>query len=120
MKILIADDEEDERDHLRIILERDGHEVVAAIDGIHALDEFAKHPDAELVITDFKMPGVNGLDLLANIKGIKLDARVWFVSSHLSPKIEKMALGLGAEKAVWKTGLEHELIRAGIIREKQV
>lgn len=117
MKIIIADDADLEREHLWILLERAGHTVIPSYDGINALNHFNKNPDVDLIITDYKMQGMDGLDLISNIRSIKADTRIWFVSAYLTTKIEQMALELGAEKAIWKTDLERELCKVGIIRD---
>lgn len=61
-KILIADDEAEIRDVLRLYLEKDGYEVAEASDGVEAMEKLRKEkPD--LVILDIMMPGLDGYRL---------------------------------------------------------
>ncbi|MDE6740640.1 MAG: response regulator, partial [Lachnospiraceae bacterium] len=66
-KIMIADDEAEIRDVLRLYLEKDGYEVLEAADGVEAMDKIQKEkPD--LVILDIMMPGLDGYRVLRNIR----------------------------------------------------
>ena len=60
-KILVADDEQNLRRVLAALLRRDGHEVVQAASGLEAIDRLA---DVDIVITDLRMPGADGMEVL--------------------------------------------------------
>ena len=60
-KILVADDEQNLRRVLVAMLRRDGHDVVQASNGTEAIDQLA---DVDVVITDLRMPGADGMDVL--------------------------------------------------------
>src|SRR3569623_1438858 len=60
-KILVADDEQNLRRVLVALLRRDGHEVVQAASGLEAIDRLA---DVDVVITDLRMPGADGMEVL--------------------------------------------------------
>lgn len=67
IKILIVDDEEDIRDVLRITLEGDGYEIIEAENGEEGLKAIhSRAPD--LVLLDYKMPKMTGLEVCAKIK----------------------------------------------------
>ena len=66
-RILLADDEPAIRKVVRDALEREGHEVVSAIDGREALDRF-DDGGFDLVVTDLAMPRVDGLELVKEIR----------------------------------------------------
>jgi len=66
-RILLADDEPAIRKVVRDALEREGHEVVSAIDGREALDRF-DDGRFDLVVTDLAMPRVDGLELVKEIR----------------------------------------------------
>ncbi|MDR3173347.1 MAG: sigma-54 dependent transcriptional regulator [Treponema sp.] len=65
-RLLVVDDEKNIREGLAASLEMDGYEVVTALDGDEGLRRFAKG-DIDLVITDLRMPGLSGEELLRRI-----------------------------------------------------
>jgi len=67
VRILIADDEKMKRVTLADDLEAQGHEVVAAADGHEALRRLEEEV-FDVVLTDLKMPGIDGIELLKRIK----------------------------------------------------
>src|SRR5687768_17757877 len=60
-KILVADDEQNLRRVLTALLKREGHEVVQAATGLEAIEQLA---DVDVVITDLRMPGADGMEVL--------------------------------------------------------
>ncbi len=72
-KILIVDDEADTRAELAEYLEGKGYHVEETADGLDALEKFEAVP-ADLVITDMKMPRLDGYELIRRIR--KIDTRV--------------------------------------------
>ncbi|HWO24291.1 MAG TPA: sigma-54 dependent transcriptional regulator [Kofleriaceae bacterium] len=63
-KILVADDEHNLRRVLVAMLRRDGHEVVQAASGLEAIERF---PEVDVVITDLRMPGADGMEVLRTV-----------------------------------------------------
>ena len=70
MKVLIVEDERITRDQLCILLKEWGYEVLIAADGDEAW-KIAKVEGVRLVITDLLMPGVDGIELIKRIRGMK-------------------------------------------------
>ena len=66
-QLLVVDDEKECADLFARILSRDGYTVRTAVSGVEALRELRRRP-ADLVLADMVMPGMNGIELLANIK----------------------------------------------------
>ena len=64
--ILVVDDEKSQRDILKTILEDEGYDVEVSSNTSNALD-LIKKMDFDIVLTDLKMPGSDGLDLLQKI-----------------------------------------------------
>lgn len=79
--ILLVDDEEDIRDVLSIFLTDMGYRVVTAASGAEALDAFDRQP-APIVLSDIKMPGMDGIDLLEEIKSRSPDTEVIMITGH--------------------------------------
>ncbi len=80
-KILLIDDEPDIVRVLSRSLKADGYEVASAASGAEGLTEFARvHP--EIVITDIKMPGMDGIEVLKRIKQREPEAEVIIITGH--------------------------------------
>jgi CheY-like chemotaxis protein len=81
--ILIAEDEPMVADTFRLILTVDGHSVEVAEDGRQALAMFesGKH---DLIITDFRMPNMDGLELAEEIKKRSPATPVILVTAHIA------------------------------------
>jgi PAS domain S-box-containing protein len=80
-KVLIADDEEDIRDLLGLLLEDLGFEVIKAGDGNGAFSLF-QEARPSIVLTDIKMPGMDGIQLLKKVKAEDPDSEVIMISGH--------------------------------------
>ncbi len=79
-KILIVDDEQRMRHLLSIILKKKGYEVHEAEDGMQALEMLSRN-SFDLVITDVKMPRLDGWGLLRRIQKQSLDCPVVFITA---------------------------------------
>ena len=80
--VLVVDDDAQVRALLARWATIAGHTAVVAVDGRDALDSFARHPGIEAVITDVRMPGIDGFALLEWIREQrpKLVARTFFIT----------------------------------------
>ncbi len=94
-RILIADDEEGVREFIGETLQGAGHEVVLAEDGKHALDELTASA-FDLLVTDLKMPRMDGLTLLRQGKELQPDLEVILLTAHGSIDVAVEAMKLGA------------------------
>jgi len=77
--VLVVDDDESERQETALVLEQAGFTVVQACDGLDALSEMQQH-HFDAVVTDFHMPHLNGLELLAQSRVTWPDTPVIIVS----------------------------------------
>jgi two-component system response regulator PilR (NtrC family) len=93
--ILIVDDEKSMREFLKILLVKEGYKVITARDGDQALELMQNSP-ADLVISDIRMPGISGLELLARIKDNDEDVPVIMITAFASPNDAVQAMKSGA------------------------
>jgi DNA-binding NarL/FixJ family response regulator len=105
-RILIADDNPHVRRALRNLLERheDWEVCGEAIDGRDAIRK-AQQLSPDLVVIDFLMPGLNGLDAAREINESVPGARVLMCSMYVSPQLTEVAKRSGIRGAVSKTGI---------------
>lgn len=99
-KILIADDEPEIRDLLRLYLEKDGYEVVEASNGAQAMD-IINAGDIDLVILDIMMPGIDGYRVLRNIRENN-NIPVIIISAKSDDSDKILGLDLGADDYITK------------------
>lgn len=78
MRILIADDDEIQRDLLSAMLEDEGYEVVAVCDGASAWQELQSGA-FKIVFVDWMMPGLNGLELIRKIRSSEFDHYIYII-----------------------------------------
>jgi DNA-binding NarL/FixJ family response regulator len=110
-RILIADDNPHMRQVLRTLLEQNPDWEICgeATDGQDAISKAAQlRPD--LVILDFLMPGMNGLDAAREISKVVPETPILMCTMYLSRQLAEMARNAGLRGAVPKDGVE-ELAR---------
>jgi DNA-binding response OmpR family regulator len=94
MKILIAEDDDSIQDVLVEVLQTEGHICTRALDGEQAIKILSGDPDYDLLISDFRMPNLDGVGLLQWCRASSIHFPVIFISatSNLLAD-EKLALG---------------------------
>ena len=106
MKILIADDEESIIEVVKIYLEKEGYNVLTALDGDTALKlEIAEKPD--LLILDIMLPKMSGLELC---RAIEREVPVIFLTAKTSEEDKIAGFALGADDYITKPFSPRELI----------
>ncbi|GFO67027.1 diguanylate cyclase response regulator [Geomonas limicola] len=111
MELLVVDDEETLRSVVSQVLSADGFEVVEAASGEEALAIFKEKPHP-LVITDIRMGGMSGIELLAEIKRHSPDTQVVIMTSHASLDTALSAIRNGAYDYLVKPFESLDLISA--------
>ncbi|MGD9310987.1 MAG: sigma-54 dependent transcriptional regulator [Desulfosarcina sp.] len=99
--ILIVDDEKNYTLILAAVLEDAGFETLAANSGAEALEILSKS-DVDLVLTDMKMPSMDGIDLLERIKGEDADLPVIMMTAHGTVEKAVEAMQKGAYNYILK------------------
>lgn len=100
-KILVIEDEKNMREVLRILLEGEGYEVMTAPDGTTGID-YIKKDIYDLVITDIKMPGPDGFEVLRSAKEISPETLVIMITAFGTTESAVEAMKLGAYDYIHK------------------
>lgn len=93
--LLIVDDEESLREVLEIMFAAEGYMVESTPDGTQALDKL-RHQAYDLILTDMRMPGANGLELLEQVKQLHPETLVVLMTAYSTTAQAVEAMKLGA------------------------
>ncbi len=111
--VLIAEDEPDMRELLRLALERDGRfQIVGeAEDGERAI-QLAIQLTPDQIVLDLRMPGIGGLEALPRIRSQLRHTQIVVYSAHVSELARITAMRLGAAGVLEKTTGPRALVEA--------
>ena len=114
-KILVIDDEKATLSMFRLFLDAYGYTVFTAENGTEGLAIFRKEKPA-IVLTDIKMPGIDGLAVLQQIKEIDPNTAVIVITGHGDTALSEQAVALDAvdfiNKPIKKEALDAALEKA--------
>jgi two-component system chemotaxis response regulator CheY len=104
MRALVVDDSSAMRSILSMTLKRKGFEVLQAKDGLDALDVLSQRGCVELILIDWNMPGMNGLELLQRIRRQTeyTGAQILMVTTETGMGQMAEALSAGANEYIMK------------------
>ncbi len=117
MKILVIDDEASTRDLLKMSLESDGYTVFMAEDGPKGLEIFARELPS-LVLTDIKLPGMDGIEVLRRVKEQNPDTEVIVITGHGEMNLAIQALQSGATDFIVKP-ISERALGAALLRSRE-
>lgn len=118
-KLLIAEDEEITLKHLKYALEKEGYTVVGVSNGIDALSTL-ENETFDILLTDIKMPGMDGITLLAKVKENHPHIEVIVITGFGSIESAVHAMQRGASDYVTKPfNLDELLLKVGKLQEKK-
>jgi DNA-binding NtrC family response regulator len=126
-RVLVVDDEQRQRDILQMILEAEGYETIAAGNGRQAL-QTAQAQGFDVVLTDLKMPDLNGIELLGEILKLQPSPLVILMTAHGTIDSAVDAMRKGAFDYLTKPLEKDELLlvlrrameRAHLVRENRM
>ncbi len=107
--LLVVDDEKHQRESLQALLSDEGYTVTVASDGREALQKAAA-ARPEVVLTDLKMPGLSGIDVVKALQEGPLPPKVILVTAHGSVERAREAHRLGAFDYMSKPVVTDELL----------
>ncbi|QOY54226.1 response regulator [Candidatus Sulfurimonas marisnigri] len=99
--ILYVEDEAEARDGLSTFINRFAKELFVATDGQEGLELYKKH-NPDLVISDIKMPNMNGIDMAKEIKEICFDQHIIFTTAHSEKDFFMKAIDLQVDGYILK------------------
>lgn len=121
MKILILDDEPIVTKRLKPALERKGYAVEAFIRSVDALTRF-RQEHFDLVITDLKMEGIDGMEFLTEVKALKPETEVIVITGFATMETAKESFQKGVVDFLakpFKLGEIQEAVAKAVERIKQ-
>jgi DNA-binding NtrC family response regulator len=113
-KILIADDNELSKENLAQLLMDEGYTVKTVCDGREGIEVFIED-HFDLVITDLRMPNVDGLEFLKYIKDVNRDNLVIMVTGHGTVHTAVIAMKMGAFDFITKP-IKEDLVKLSVNR----
>jgi len=124
VRVFLAEDDAALRHLIATVLRADGYEVIEAEDGPELLDRLASTllddapldpPDTDVIVTDVRMPGVSGLDVLLGLRRAQWRTPVIVMTAHADPAMQRRARRLGAAAFLAKP-IELDHLRAAVAR----
>jgi two-component system chemotaxis response regulator CheY len=104
MQALVIDDSRTVRMVIAQILREAGIDAIEAGDGAEALEQLERHPDVGLMLVDWNMPVMNGIDFLRAVRARREfdEVRILMVTSEAAGDHVTMALAAGANEYLMK------------------
>ena len=102
MNILIVDDSKAVHAFMKSIFKDTSHRLNHAENGAIAIEKLQNQPEIDLVLLDWEMPVMSGVETLEKIQGMKLDAKIVMVTSRSSAVDISRVLSLGASEYIMK------------------
>ena len=94
-RILIIEDDEEMRFLIKEFVEKEGYEADCVEKGTYAFGKLLKEP-FDLIITDIRMPGFSGLDILPDLRKLEPDISIVVITAFGSEEVYYKALQRGA------------------------
>jgi two-component system NtrC family response regulator len=118
LRILVVDDEAAQRELIGGFLKKQGHGVLLAAGGAEALAR-VRETQVDLVLSDFKMPGMSGVDLLQGVKAVNPEIPFILMTAYGTVETAVQAMKDGAVDYLTKPlDLEELLLRIGRVSEQ--
>ena len=103
IRVLLVEDDEDYREIVSSELEWHGFTVCSFADGASLLGALDTVTDADIIVLDWRLPNISGIDLLPQLRERGVNLPVVFLTSHPEPVYEKLAFERGALDFIDKT-----------------
>jgi CheY-like chemotaxis protein len=114
-KVLVVDDDPSVLRCYRRLLDRAGYTTVTKDDPLEVLEEDGSTDGVDLILLDYKMPGIDGISLLAELRRRECRARCILISAYLNEEVRSQAEHLGVDHVLDKP-VDVERLRGAIGR----
>jgi CheY-like chemotaxis protein len=101
-KVLVVDDDPSVLSTYCRLLRRAGYSCQTSDDPLQVLEQQGGLADVDLMLIDYKMPGMTGLALLAELRRQEIRARCILISAYLNDEVRQQAKNLGVDKILEK------------------
>lgn len=102
IKVLYVEDEDEVRNFTAKTIDAIVKEIVLASNGQEGVEQFKKHPDIDLIVTDINMPKMGGLEMCEAIQQDKPDIPIVVTSAHNDSDFLKKAIDIGVDAYAMK------------------
>jgi two-component system cell cycle response regulator len=111
LTVLVIEDHPDQRELLMIVLQKEGYRVIAAANGVEALEKLEKEP-VQIVLSDIMMPKMNGFELINKIRGNPAFKNIYLIliTARIQEGDRVRGLDLGADDYITKPFSFSELL----------
>jgi signal transduction histidine kinase len=110
--VLVVEDAQEVRTLTRKVLESHGYQVIEAVDGEDAVEQFVKHQDAvKLIIMDVVMPKMNGKEAYASIASIRPGIKVLFTSGYTPDDVSRKGVHFDKDNFLAKPSSPQDLLK---------
>lgn len=106
-RVLVVDDDVKTVELVKLYLNRDGHKVLVAYDGVEAL-RLAREGHPDLIVLDLMLPGIDGLEICRTLRN-ESDVPIIMLTARTTDEDKLTGLGLGADDYVTKPFSPREL-----------
>ena len=113
-RILVVDDDPSTRFVLRLILEKEGYEIIEAPHGEAALDVIRSDPLPDVVMTDLMMPIMGGLELIQRLRAEPRTASIRIVVVSSNPEAARSLKASGLVDAIIGKPFDAAILAGGI------
>jgi DNA-binding response OmpR family regulator len=96
MQILVAEDDPIARELLEMLLREWGYEVTLACDGAEAWEALQKPKAPPLIILDWMMPGLNGVEVCRNVRGLQAEVHPYIILLTGKEAEKNLVVGMSA------------------------
>jgi diguanylate cyclase (GGDEF)-like protein len=119
LKVLVAEDNLADRLIIRRYLSSMGHQVLLAVDGTEAIEQF-KQEDPDLILVDVQMPGMDGFATVKRMRSLEMDWRpILFISGKTEPEDFVEGIRAGGDDYLYKP-INRDILEAKLIAMQRI